>query len=127
MKPDSEKMSAIMQMPTPRNKADLLRMIGLMNYLSPFCQNLSSLIQPLRALTKDGVEFIWSKLQDDSFQQAKNLVSSTPILMYYDLQKPVVLQVDASERGLGGALLQPNKDNKLQPVAFTSSSISDTE
>ena len=88
-------------MPTPRNKADLLRMIGLMNYLSPFCQNLSSLIQPLRALTKDGVEFIWSKLQDDSFQQAKNLVSSTLILMYYDLQKPVVLQVDASEEDLG--------------------------
>ena len=42
-------------------------------------------------------------------------------------KKPVVLQVDASESGVVGALLQPNTDNKLQPVAFTSSSISEKE
>ena len=39
----------------------------------------------------------------------------------------MVLQVDASEEGLGGALLQPNADGKLQPVAFTSNSLSSTE
>ena len=47
--------------------------------------------------------------------------------MQYDLHKPIVLQVDASEKGLGGALLQPNSDGKLQPVAFTSSSMSESE
>jgi hypothetical protein len=47
--------------------------------------------------------------------------------MYYDLQKPVVLQTDASEVALGGALMQPNKDGKLQPVAFTSCTLSATE
>ena len=39
----------------------------------------------------------------------------------------MVLQVDASEEGLGGALLQPNDEGKLQPVAFTSNSLSSTE
>jgi hypothetical protein len=47
--------------------------------------------------------------------------------MYYDLQKLVVLQTDASEVALGGALMQPNKDGKLQPVAFTSCNVSATE
>ena len=32
----------------------------------------------------------------------------------------MVLQVDASENGIGAALLQPDADNKLKPVAFTS-------
>ena len=127
MKPDPDKIDAITRMPTPKNKGDLLRIIGMLNYLSPFCQNLSSVIEPLRALTKDGVEFQWSELQNAAFHKVKKLISSSPTLMYYDLQKPVVLQVDASESGLGGALLQPNKDNKLQPVAFTSSSMPETE
>ena len=38
-----------------------------------------------------------------------------------------MLQVDASEEGLGGALLQPNAEGKLQPVAFTSNSLNSTE
>jgi hypothetical protein len=127
MKPDPDKIDAIVNMPTPQNKADLLRIIGMFNYISPFCQNLSSIIQPLRALTKEGVEFQWSTIQEEALSQAKSLITSTPTLMYFDLHKPVVLQVDASERGLGGALLQPNKNNILQPVAFTSSSMSETE
>ena len=48
------------------------------------------------------------------------------IYIVYNLSKPVVLQVDASE-GLGGALLQPNENDKLQPVAFTSCSLNETE
>ena len=38
------------------------------------------------------------------------------------MKKPYVLQVDASDTGLGGALLQDG-----QPVAFTSSTLSATE
>ena len=37
------------------------------------------------------------------------------------------LQVDASEEGVGGALLQPNSEGCLQPVAYTSNSLNATE
>ena len=127
MKPDPDKVAAITQMQPPENKAALLRFIGMVNYLSPFCANLSSVIQPLRMLTQDSVPFIWSKVQDGAFNKAKQLISSAPVLAYYDLDKPVVLQTDASDYALGGALLQPNDKGKLQPVAFTSSSMSPTE
>ena len=39
----------------------------------------------------------------------------------------MVLQVDASENGLGAALLQPDADNKLKPVAFPSCLIRQNE
>ena len=77
-------------------------------------------------LTQESVPFIWSKVQDGAFNKAK-LISSAPVLAYYDLDKPVVLQTDASDNALGGTLLQPNDKGKLQPVAFTSSSMSPTE
>ena len=37
MKPDPDKVAAITQMQPPENKAALLRFIGIVNYLSPFC------------------------------------------------------------------------------------------
>jgi hypothetical protein len=127
MKADPDKISAITQMPAPHNKAALQRYNGMINYLSPYCQNLSSVMRPLTRLTQDDVPFIWSRVQEEAFKRTKALIAAAPVLMYYDLQKPVVLQVDASEEGLGGALLQPNNDGKLQPVAFTSNSLSKTE
>ena len=127
MKPDPDKVVAITQMPTPQNKPALLRFIGMVNYLSPFCPNLSSVIQPLRVLTQDAVPFSWSMAQEKAFNKAKQLISSAPILAYYDLRKPVVLQTDASDNAVGGAILQPSDDCKLQPIAFTSSSMNPTK
>ena len=125
MKPDPDKEEAITQIATPQNKPTLLRFIGVVNYLSPFYPNLSSVIQPLRVLTQNAVRFSWSMAQEKAFNKAKQLISSAPV--YYDLQKPVVLQTDASDNTDGGALLQPSNEGKLQPVAFTSLSMNHIE
>ena len=52
-------------------------------------------------LTQESVPFIRSKVQDGAFNKAKHLISSAPVLAYYDLDKPVVLQMDASDYALG--------------------------
>ena len=55
------------------------------------------------------------------------MIANAPCLAFFDVDKEVVLQVDASESGLGGALLQPNDQGKLQPVAFTSCAMKSNE
>ena len=95
--------------------------------ISPYCSNLSTVIRPLTGLTQKDLPFSWTEVLERAFNNAKQLIATAPILQYYDLGKPVVLQVDASEEGLGGALLQPNDEGKLQPVACTSNSLSSTE
>ena len=127
MEPDPDKVAAKTQLPTPQDKSALLRFIGMVNYLSPFCANLCSEIQPLRMITQTAVPFIWSDAQDQAFNKAKQLIASAPVLAYYDLRDPVFLQTDASDYAVGGALFQPNNKGYLQPVAFTSSSMNPTE
>jgi len=62
-----------------------------------------------------------------AYQNVKQLIASAPTLQYFYPRKHVTLQVDASEKGLGGALLQTNSRGNLQPVAFTSCTLTETE
>ena len=111
----------------PTDKKGLKLFLGTVNHVAQFYNHLSSVTQRLQTLTHEDAEFLWSEAQEEAFLEPKRLVAQAPVLMYYDLQFPVTLQVDASEKGLGGTLLQPNRDNKLPPVAFTSSSLNKTE
>ena len=63
-------------------------------------------------------------MANTSFQKIKDLIakSATKPLRYYDRRKPVTVQADASERGLGACLLQDG-----QPIAYASKSLTDTE
>ena len=122
VQPDPSKVAAITGMPTPVDKAAVQRFLGMCQYLSKFCQNLSQTVLPLRDLTRDDTEFLWSDVHETAFNSAKTLIASTTALRYYDVSLPVTLQVDASESAIGGVLLQEG-----HPVCFTSHTLSATE
>ena len=124
--------TAILDMPQPSDKAATRRFLRTITYLSKFCPNLSEVVRPLRDLTHIKQEFLWSEQHSRAFSQAKELASKAPCLRYYDVNAPVILQVDSSEYGLGATLLQPATDTnsgsiQWQPVAYSSSSLSPTE
>ena len=78
--------------------------------------------EPLRKLTEKNALFVWESQQEEAFQTIKNMISSTPVLKYYDVANETTIQCDASESGLGATLLQNG-----QPVAFASRSLSAVE
>ena len=53
VQPNLAVVKAILNMPTPRDKARILRFLGAMNYLSKLCPQLSSVTHPLRNFTKE--------------------------------------------------------------------------
>ena len=57
----------------------------------------------------------------------KRFNSKLPTLSYYNLDKPVVIQADESDEGLGGALHKTDDYDRPRPVALTFCSISTTE
>ena len=122
LKPDPEKVKAVQEMPRPTSKKELLSLLGFVNYLSKFLPRLSEVAQPLREMTAKEAKFIWSPQHETAFQEVRELVVKHPVLKYYDLQEEVTVQCDASEYGLGAALLQNG-----QPVAFASRTLSQTE
>ena len=46
------KVAAILNMPEPESKDDVGRLIGMLNYLSPYITNMSAVTAPIRCLLK---------------------------------------------------------------------------
>ena len=113
--PDPSKVAAIHNMPAPETPSQLQKFLGMVTYLSPFVPPLSSFTAPLSGLLKKDAEFTWNETYQDAFDSVKSLVCSNTTLHYFDVCRPVIIQVDASQKGLGAALLQDGC-----PVAFAS-------
>ncbi|CAH1232986.1 RTL1 [Branchiostoma lanceolatum] len=122
LKPDPKKVDAITNMKSPTSKAELMTMLGMITYLSKFIPNLSEVTAPMRELLKEDVEFVWDSSRERALGKVKKLVAEATTLTYYDPDKEVTLQVDASKYGLGAVLMQEGK-----PVAFASKSLNNTE
>ncbi len=122
LRPDLEKVRAVEMMPDPQCKEDVKRFLGFIQYLEKFIPNLSQVDEPLRRILKAEVDFSWDKPQRDSFAVLKKLVCTAPVLAFYDVNKPVTIQCDASSFSIGAALLQ-----ETRPVAYTSRAMTGTE
>ena len=118
IRPDPNKVEDIHMMPTPQDKEDLQRCIGLMNYLAAYIPHFADKVAPLRELLKKDVPFVWHDDHQRIYDDLKMCISSESCLTYYNPRKETVLEVDASQKGLGACLLQNDK-----PVAFASKTL----
>jgi hypothetical protein len=116
VKPDPEKVIAIQNMEPPKDKKELHTFLGMVNYLAPFMPNLASHTAPLSEVLRDNVDYQWSPSHTRAFDILKRQISTETTLSYYDRSKVVVLQVDASSKGLGAVLLQENKPFALKAL-----------
>ncbi|UYV68177.1 K02A2.6-like, partial [Cordylochernes scorpioides] len=122
LKPDPEKVKALKEMPHPESITELKSFLGFATYLCKFMPNISMISEPLRKLTMKNSTWSWSKNHQAAFEQIKDLASKAPVLRYFDADKSIAIQCDASKHGLGATLLQES-----QPIIFASRSLSKTE
>ena len=118
---DPAKISAILDMPEPKDVASVKRFCGMIQYLSCFMPNLCNDLSPLHNLTKKGVAWSWSSECENALRIIKQKITCAPVLAYYDATKPLVLQVDSSKNGVGAVLLQQGKPIKYASRALTKS------
>ena len=122
VQPDQTKIEAIINMPAPQDKPGVQRLLGMANYLAKFIPGMSEITAPLRELLKKQVTWHWAAKHQAAFEKIKEILSTDRVLRYYDVTKPVVLQTDASSKGLGAVLLQDGF-----PVAYASRTMTTTQ
>ena len=89
LKPNPNKVKAIVEMPTPADKQSLQRLLGMITYLSKFLPNLSVVTEPLRRLLDKDVEWHWDDSHEEALNRVKQLITREPVLSYFDNAKEV--------------------------------------
>ena len=124
---DPKKIESVRDWPTPTCVKDVQRFIGLCNYYRRFIKNFATIAKPLHNLTRKNYKFIWNESCNNAFLELKNRLTSSPILLHPDTQKPFIVECDASNYAIGSILSQKDENGKLHPVAYYSRSLSNTE
>ena len=106
IKPNREKIKAILEMPHPKNVLETQSFLGCINFYRKHIKNHSIIATPLYNLIKKESKFNWNDDCEAAFNHFKQVLTEPPILQIFDEKLPVILESDASMQGLGGIIAQ---------------------
>ena len=127
IKPDPEKIEAIVNMSPPTNIHEVRSFLGMVNQFSKFTTNLAHLTKPIRDLLIKNPAWTWGPVQDEAFHKTKIALTTAPVLTLYDPNKETKIAADASSYGRGAVVLQEESPGEWKPVSFLSCSMTNTE
>ncbi|MGH2623852.1 MAG: reverse transcriptase family protein, partial [Sphingobacterium sp.] len=126
IKPDPGKVKAVLAARPPKDKHELRSFLGTVSFLRRFIPNCSTLLAPLIELTKKSRRFEFSEACKSTFEMLKTYISENILLNAPRGSGRFVIVCDASNIGLGAALMQI-QDRISVILELASRSLSPTE
>ena len=119
---DSDKMARICEWRPMQSYPEVLRFLGLMNYLAHFMPDVSAYTSLLKAICSNGRPFYWKPLHQACLDRIKDLARKTPILRAIDVRinEPIWVISDASGYGVGALYGQGPEWQTCRPARFMS-------
>ena len=120
--PNPKKIEAVHHYKRPESKTEVKSFLGLSGYNRKFVPQYASISAPLTNLLKNGKceKVEWTPECERSFQTLEKKLGESPILVVPYFTKPFVVQIDASNIGIGAVLAQKGADDNEHPVALAS-------
>ncbi|XP_067629120.1 uncharacterized protein [Eurosta solidaginis] len=117
---DKEKISAIQNYPIPKTVRQLRRFLGMTGWYRRFIDDYASTTFHLTELLSKKKQFVWNSEAQQAFEDLKEKLTSAPILLHPNYNKPFILQCDASQVGVGACLMQEDDNGQERPIAYMS-------
>ena len=90
-------------------------------YYRRFIKEYAKIAYSLHRLLRLDATWIWDEECIIAFNKLKQCLISEPVLIYPDYSQPMILETDASLRGLG-VILSQKREGKLYLIAYASRS-----
>ena len=124
---DNSKIEVIQSYPRPTCPKEIRSFLGLASYYRRFITNFSIIASPLHRLLKKDLEFVWDDYCEQAFTQLKEALATAPVLIYPDMQRPFVINCDASSQAIGFVLAQEDGSGRERPIAYGGRSLTSSE
>ena len=125
---DPTKLKGIQEWPEALNNLKQVQsFLGVVGYHRPWIEGFAHITQPLTALQKKDVPFIWDDKCRQAVQTLKQHVTSNPVLWQPDHNCPFKLEVNASQYATSAILWQKDDKGKNCAIGYDSSTLSDAE
>ncbi|KAF4650386.1 hypothetical protein FOL46_000999, partial [Perkinsus olseni] len=128
MRPDPEKVRAIVDWPTLSTCTELRGFLGLAGYYRHFIPHFSDRARPLHQLVKDTAKSekmvveLWAQDHEQAFSDLKQALTGLPSLDYPDFTRPFQIVCDASDFAIGGVIEQDGR-----PLMFFSQTLTGSQ
>ncbi|XP_059488604.1 uncharacterized protein LOC132204244 isoform X2 [Neocloeon triangulifer] len=130
--PLPNKVTAISAYPTPKDKQELRRFLGMVNFYHRFLPQAAKLMAPLNCLQngpkgpKKAPLERWTEVEQTAFDTTKEALANAACLAHPRSDVPLSLVTDASDYAVGG-VVQQLVNSTWQPLAFFSRTLSAAE
>ena len=101
---------AVQNVPAPEDVVQLRSYLGLLSYYNKFLPKLSTVVGPLHQLLSAAQPWRWGPEEEKAFQDSKQLLMSSQLLVHYNPNLDLILSCDASADGLGAVLFHKLPD-----------------
>ncbi len=135
IKPQSNKVQAILAIKPPTGVRQLRIFLGMVQYYRDLWARRSKMLAPLTSLVGEcgqtkttkakgtkKVPWPWDTVHQRAFDHVKATIAKDVVLAYLDYSKVFEIYTDASSKQLGAVITQDNG-----PIAFFSPKLSDTQ
>lgn len=125
-RPLESRLQGLVNAKPPRTKRELHSFLGTVQFVKRFYPSFDEVMFPLRVLMKKSVAFVWESEHQEAFEKLKSMLMARTMLTVPKGMGAYVLITDASDFGVGGALLQI-QEKELEPILFLSRPLTKTE
>ncbi|XP_058456315.1 uncharacterized protein K02A2.6-like [Malaya genurostris] len=125
IKPDPEKVDAIVKMLPPTDISELRSFLGAANFYGKFIHEIHRIRQPLDDLLKKDRKFVWNSQCQNAFDSIKSILQSDLLLTHYDPNLELIVAGDASKTGIGAIIMHRFPDGQMKAIALRTLTITE--
>ena len=119
--PLKSRIDAIQKLQPPTNKKKIQEFLGMLNFLSKYVYKMQLYLRPFYNILRQQNNFEWNTEHQARIEEIKKLLTEQISNTIPDSNQPFYAMCDASNFGIGAALLQShNSTNKMNLISANS-------
>jgi hypothetical protein len=127
LKPDPQRIEAILNYPPLRNQKQLRKFLGLCKFHQQFIVSYAEYVAPLLSLLRKGNKWIWTSTFQSTFECLREKFANSIHLVQPDVSRDYIINSDASKVVIAAVLMQNDQAGNTNIVSTASRVLTQTE